>query len=44
MGHNACTHIKYYGQWDDEAGLDAAFGAANARLNTKIMDGTVARI
>ena len=32
MGHDVRTHMKHYGQWTDEAGLDAAFGAANARL------------
>jgi hypothetical protein len=37
MGHDVSTHMKYYGQWTDEAGLDAAFGAANARLLTKTM-------
>ena len=32
MGHDVSTHMKHYGQWTDEAGLDAAFGAANAKL------------
>ncbi|AHF64116.1 putative phage integrase family [Synechococcus sp. WH 8109] len=32
MGHNVRTHMKHYGQWTDEAGLDAAFGAANVKL------------
>ena len=32
MGHDVRTHMKHYGQWTDEAGLDAAFGAANAKL------------
>ena len=32
MGHDVRTHMKHYGQWTDEAGLDAAFGAANARI------------
>ena len=32
MGHDVRTHMKHYGQWTDEAGLDAAFGAANERL------------
>ena len=32
MGHDVRTHIKHYGQWTDEAGLDAAFGAANTKL------------
>ena len=32
MGHDLRTHMKHYGQWTDEAGLDAAFGAANAKL------------
>jgi hypothetical protein len=32
MGHDIRTHMKHYGQWTDEAGLDAAFGAANARI------------
>ena len=29
------SHMKHYGEWTDEAGLDAAFGAANARLITR---------
>ena len=36
MGHDVHTHMKHYGQWTDEAGLDAAFGAANARLTGKV--------
>ncbi len=28
-GYDVRTHRKHYGQWTDEAGLDAAFGAAN---------------
>ena len=32
MGHDVRTHVKHYGQWTDEAGLDAAFGAANQKL------------
>ena len=34
MGQDVRTHMKHYGQWTDEAGLDAAFGAANAKLTT----------
>ncbi len=33
MGYDVRTHIKLYCQWTDEAGLDAAFDAANAKLN-----------
>nr|BDD45784.1 hypothetical protein 4 [Moraxellaceae bacterium] len=36
MGHDVRTHMKHYGQWTDEAGLDAAFGAANAKLTTSL--------
>ena len=36
MGHDVRTHIKHYGQWTDEAGLDAAIGAANARLTAGV--------
>ena len=36
MGHDVSTHMKYYGQWTDEAGLDGAFGAANARLIAEV--------
>ena len=32
MGHDMRTHMKHYGQWTDEAGLDAAFSAANQKL------------
>ena len=32
MGHDVHTHMKRYGQWTDEVGLNAAFGAANAKL------------
>ena len=32
MGHDVRTHMKHYGQWTDEAGLEAAFGAANQKL------------
>ena len=35
MGHDIRTHMKHYGQWTDEAGLDAAFGAANERLTAQ---------
>ena len=35
MGHEVRTHMKHYGQWTDEAGLDAAFGAANAKLTER---------
>ena len=36
MGHDVLTHMQHYGQWTDEAGLDAAFGAANARLTAGV--------
>ena len=36
MGHDVRTHIKHYGQWTDEAGLDAAFGEANAQLTASL--------
>ena len=36
MGHDVRTHMKHYGQWTDEAGLDAAFGAANERLTAGV--------
>ena len=36
MGHDVRTHMKHYGQWTDEAGLDAAFDAANAKLNESL--------
>jgi hypothetical protein len=36
MGHDVRTHMKHYGQWTDEAGLDAAFGAANAKLMASV--------
>jgi integrase len=36
MGHDVRTHMKHYGQWTDEAGLDAAFGAANAKLTESL--------
>ena len=32
MGHDVRTHMKHYGQRTNGAGLDAAFGAANAKL------------
>ena len=35
MGHDVRTHVKHYGQWTDEAGLDAGFGAANARITAR---------
>ena len=38
MGHDIRTHMKHYGQWTDEAGLDAAFGAANARLTARLRE------
>ena len=28
--------MKHYGQWTDEAGLDAAFSAANAKLTASL--------
>lgn len=36
MGHDVRTHMKHYGQWPDEAGLEEAFGAANARLTASL--------
>ena len=36
MGHDICTYMKHYGQWTDEAGLDTAFGAANAKPTGRI--------
>ena len=36
MGHDVCTHMKHYGQWTDEVGLDAAFDAANAKLTASL--------
>ena len=36
MGHDVRTHTKHYGQCADEAGLDAAFGAANAKLSASL--------
>ncbi|MDB4682290.1 hypothetical protein OAE68_01275 [Synechococcus sp. AH-551-A10] len=38
MGYDVRTHMKHYGQWTDEAGLDAAFGAANARLTASLTE------
>ena len=38
MGHDVLTHMKHYGQWTDEAGLDAAFGAANAKLTASLTE------
>ena len=36
MGHDVCAHMKHYGQWTDEDGLDTAFGAANAKLTSAL--------
>ena len=36
MGQAVITDMKHYGQWTDEAGLDTAFGAANAKLTTSV--------
>ena len=36
MGHDVRTHMKHYGQWTDEAGLEAAFNSVNARLTAKV--------
>ena len=38
MGHDVRTPMKHYGQWTDEAGLDAAFGAANAKLTASLTE------
>ena len=32
ISHDVRTRMKHCGQWTDEAGLDAAFGTANAKL------------
>ena len=37
ISHDVRTHMKHYGQWTDEAGLDAAFGAANAKLSASLI-------
>ena len=37
MGHDVRTHMKHYGQWTDEAGLDAAFRSANTKLITSLI-------
>ena len=39
MSHDIRAHMKYYGQWTDEAGLDAAFSAANARITARLREG-----
>ena len=39
MGHDLRTRTKHYGQWTDEAGLDTAFGAANARITARLREG-----
>ncbi len=36
MGHDVRTHMQHCGQWTDEAGLDAAFGAAKAKLTASL--------
>ena len=36
IGDDVRTHMKQYGQWTDEAGLDAAFGATNAKLTASL--------
>ena len=36
MGYDVRTHMKHYCQWTDETGLDAAFDAANAKLNESL--------
>ena len=36
MGQDVRTHMKPYDQWTVEAGLDAAFGGANAKLTTSL--------
>ncbi len=36
MGHDVRTHMKHYSQWTDEAGLGAAFGAANAKITASL--------
>ena len=35
MGHNVATHLKHYGQWTDEASLEAAV----ARFNEGVISG-----
>jgi integrase len=36
MGHNVATHLKHYGQWTDEASLEAAV----ERFNQGVLTGT----
>ena len=36
MGHDVRTHMKHYGQGTDEVGLDAAVGAARAKLTASM--------
>ena len=36
IGHDVRTHMKHCCQWTDEAGIDAAFGAANAKLTASL--------
>ena len=38
ISHDVRTRMKHYGQWTDEAGLDAAFGAANAKLTASLTE------
>lgn len=33
MGHNTATHLKHYGQWTDEASLEAAVERFNAGMH-----------
>ena len=33
---NVRMHMKHYERWTDEAPLDAAFGAANAKLTASL--------
>jgi integrase len=35
MGHNVATHLKHYGQWTDEASLEAAVERFNQGVHTE---------
>ena len=36
IGHDVRTHMKHCCRWTDEAGIDAAFGAAKAKLTASL--------
>jgi hypothetical protein len=44
MGNDVRTHMKHYVQWTDEVALDAAFGAANARITARLKEGQCHKI